>query len=754
MHAPERQGNFDRRDSRLAAFSRSRSPYVISALLFLSYVLTIYQISFSIFHSTGGTWPDDLIYFNALQDWLKSGSPLRGYTLQPSPYVLDFLLDRIIIFFTDDFERFAYAVSGIVAILFAGSFLTLGYAFCRDWRRAVVIALLSYTNLYLFLIPMRVRLHLFLPSHTFSSIATPVAIAMLAASLTSASRQVYIRWCVALSLLTAIIVLSDPILIADLIVPATMTCVWFGILLRTRISRLAFSVFTLCASAVFAMELMELCNVFFWPHRVDVYPPVFSMTDTGILQVNGNGGFFAILREKQFRGLLHLFEIAVLGSALWLWIQIRVYRARQPESQPIEKRRFQLMVMTAVGLFAAVTSFALPVLRGSFGTYYEWRYFLLSSMFLSFTVAAAITYAGFAAWSVLMTFVNIEQWWKRLSRIRPRFAAAMGIGLSGIVLFAAIGSCARNSIRVGDGRSPETPFFSCVARIMDKDHLHDGLASAYVAIMLRAGYASPQFRRESKVFQTTFTDTFSYLEPANNNLKWMSKELLQKEGGVDYVVFEGARDSPSMQNNIREVVGEPTAIETCPHPNSFAQSWSNASIWVYKDKTARDRLTNFVLWDNNRDIFFPSSQLGTLVIDPVIGAYSVAGEGGVRQGKRGWSRDTDHPIGRFLQTKPIFLPPGKYRAHICLSTNDRTSQEPLATAEVSWGGTVLLKQDVSRAGPEFVASFDLKGKGGPTSGNATLVTVFAGNVSDVAVCGLTIERYGRLGFFRPLAIFE
>ena len=147
MHVLERLENFDRRDSLLAGFSRLRLPYFILAMLFLSYVLTIYQISFSIFHGIWGILPDDLIYFNALQDWLHSGFSIRGYTLQPSPYLLEFLLDCLVVFFTDDFERFTYVVSGIVAICFAGSFLLLGYAYCRNWWRAAIISLLSYSNL-------------------------------------------------------------------------------------------------------------------------------------------------------------------------------------------------------------------------------------------------------------------------------------------------------------------------------------------------------------------------------------------------------------------------------------------------------------------------------------------------------------------------------------------------------------------------------------------------------------------------------
>jgi hypothetical protein len=73
---------------------------------------------------------------------------------------------------------------------------------------------------------------------------------------------------------------------------------------------------------------------------------------------------------------------------------------------------------------------------------------------------------------------------------------------------------------------------------------------------------------------------------------------------------------------------------------------------------------------------------------------------------------------------------------------------------VSWGGRILLREDVGRAERDFVTTFDLDTKGGSTSGDATLVTLFAGNVSDVEVCGLTIERYGRSGFFKPLAIFQ
>ena len=122
-----------------------------------------------------GTWPDDLLYFNALQDWQRSGSPIRGYTLLPSPYFLEFALDRILVFFTSDFELFAYVLSGIFAICLAGSFLLFGYVYCRDWRRAAIVSLLSYSCFYLFLIPIGIRLHVFLQNHTLASITTPAA---------------------------------------------------------------------------------------------------------------------------------------------------------------------------------------------------------------------------------------------------------------------------------------------------------------------------------------------------------------------------------------------------------------------------------------------------------------------------------------------------------------------------------------------------------------------------------------------------
>jgi hypothetical protein len=775
MPAHERLANFDRHTWRRAESSRLRAPFFISALLFLSYVLTIFHISFSAFYRIRGAWPDDLIYFNALQDWQHSGSPIRGYTLLPSPYFLEFALDRILVFFTSDFELFAYVLSGIFAICLAGSFLFFGYVYCREWRRAAVISLLSYSGFYLFLIPMGIRLHVFLQNHSLASITTPAAMAMLAVSLTSTSRRSYIGWCVALSLLTGISVFSDPLFLADFLVPGAMTCVLLAILPGTRLSRLALSGFALCASGAIAMVLLELCSVFFWPHRLGFYAPVFTITDTRVLHVNGNAGLFEFLLDKHHRNLLRLFVTAFFGAAIWWGMQIRAYCAGQQESQAIQKRRLARIVLTVAGLLATVTSVAMPALRGAIPSYYEWRYFLVASMFLSLAVGGAVTYAGFFAWSVLTTHVNNERWQARQRRLLDtidvmqviaastslrlaayafRFAAARGAVLSGVVLLFAIGFCAVNPIRVGDKRSPATPYLSCVAAVTEREKLHDGLASAYASVILRAGRAAPQFRHEGKTFQTSFTDLFSFLEPNNNNVRWMSNELLQKEGGLDYVIFEEGRDSPAAQDNIRQFVGEPAVIEVCPHPDNFEQDGYRTYIWVYKDSAARGRLTNLVSWDNNRDVFFPPSRLGTLVVDPVFGGYSVPGEGSMRQGRRGWTREADRQGGRFFQTKPIFLPPGKYRVHICLSTEDGTSPGPLATAEVSWGGNILLRRDAGGAEREFVATFDLNAQGGPTSGNATLVTLFAGNVSDVEVCGLTIERYGLGEFFRPLSIFE
>jgi hypothetical protein len=693
-----------------------------------------------------------------LQDWLRSGPSIRGYTLQPSPYILDLLLDRLVVLFTNDFERYVYVVSAVVSICFAGSLLLLGYAYCRDWRRAAVISLISYASLYLFLIPLRIYQHLFIPSHTFALIATPVAMAMLAASLTSDSRRSIIRWYAALSALTMIVVFSDPIFIADFIVPGAMACGLLAILPRTRVPRLALSGFVPCASGAIAMILLEACNVFFWPHRVDVYAPVFTITNTGDLQVNGNAGLFAIILDKRYRTFLRIFVIAFLGVALWWVAQFKAYCARPWEPQAIQKRRLELMAMTAVGLLATVTSVAMPALRGSFQTHYEWRYFLLASIFLSFGLGGAITYAGVAAWSLLTAHAN-----KHLSkRFLPRwptpvfrFAPALGVALSCGVFLITICYCAGNSTRLGDKHSTATPYLSCVSAVTKRENLHDGMASAYAASMLRAGRAAPQFRHSGKIFQTTFTDLFSYLEPANNNLKWMSRAALEKDGGVDYVIFEEGRDIPAAQDNIRRFVGEPALVATCPDPNNkLADGVHKTYIWVYRDSDARRRLTNLVLWDNNREVFFPSYRLGSLVVNPIFGAFSVPGEGSVLHGMRGWTRDTDRPEGRFFQTKPIYLPAGKYRAHICLSTNDRASKGPLATAEVSWGGKILFRQDVGQAKQDFIATFDLNTKGGPTSGNTTLVTLFAGKASDVEVCGLTIERYDRGEFFRPLSIFE
>ena len=280
----------------------------------------------------------------------------------------------------------------------------------------MIISLLSYSSLYLFLIPMGIRLHLFLPSTTFASITTPVAMAMLAVSLTSASRRSYIGWCVALALLTAINVFSDPIFIADFIVPGAMTCVLLAILPRTRLPRLALSGFALCVrrdrhGAVGTMQC------FSWPHRVDFYAPVFTLTNTRVLHVNGNAGLFEFILEKQHRNLLRLFVIAFFGAALWLGIQIRSYCAREQEFQAMQERRLARVVLTVAGLSATVTSVAMPVLRAAFQTPYEWRYFLVASMFLSLAVGGAIAYAGFSAWSVFVTYVNSERWRTQHNRL-------------------------------------------------------------------------------------------------------------------------------------------------------------------------------------------------------------------------------------------------------------------------------------------------------------------------------------------------
>lgn len=105
-------------------------------------------MSFSSYYSNYGIAPDDLLPFNALQDSLRSGSPIIGYALSPSPFFLEFVLDRTLVSFTEDFELFAYVLARIFSICLAGSFLLFGYVYSRDWRRAVVISLLSYPGFY------------------------------------------------------------------------------------------------------------------------------------------------------------------------------------------------------------------------------------------------------------------------------------------------------------------------------------------------------------------------------------------------------------------------------------------------------------------------------------------------------------------------------------------------------------------------------------------------------------------------------
>ena len=80
MHAHERLENFDRHGSRRAELSRLRSPFFILAILCIIYILIIFHISFSAFYRIQGIGPDDLLYFNAPQDWLRSGSPIRSGT--------------------------------------------------------------------------------------------------------------------------------------------------------------------------------------------------------------------------------------------------------------------------------------------------------------------------------------------------------------------------------------------------------------------------------------------------------------------------------------------------------------------------------------------------------------------------------------------------------------------------------------------------------------------------------------------------
>src|SRR4051812_34818992 len=96
---------------------RSRLASANVVVLCAAVTLRAFDAAYAAVRSVAAGSPDALLYYNMILTWSRHGDSPRGFTLTPSPYFIDLLLQLPLALAAPDFERFAYALALLYALL-------------------------------------------------------------------------------------------------------------------------------------------------------------------------------------------------------------------------------------------------------------------------------------------------------------------------------------------------------------------------------------------------------------------------------------------------------------------------------------------------------------------------------------------------------------------------------------------------------------------------------------------------------------
>lgn len=669
---------------------------------------------------------DSLIHYNMLLTWWRHGDSPRGYTLTPSPYFVDILLQLPLVFLAPDFERFSYALAATYALLLTGSlYLVMRIALDASCVVALAVACASLVAFYK-LAPFSLVLHSFIYNHTSEVFTTLGLVALAHAWFRPEARKRRYAPIVYVFLVAACIA-SSPFFIATYCIPTALAAAAVAGTAYLPWRRFAWFIGLTVLGSVVGLVALALISRYWWPIRGDRYFLTWWKS-------------YKLFKHTLVTepGLARLAWATAIGALVSIGLVIYGRWTRALRTPTIF-----LLAMFPAAVFACV---ALPIKRGGFSSGYELRYVLLPWLL------ATAFYAGVAATLIQ----RIGE--KLISKYRDRLPAAprwLGwtTALLGVVGLALLATC-HGPATVFETRSTTSPAIRCFADAERTGVLQDGIATPWMARYLNAARLAPSWRSPYVIVEILASDPPN-LHPQENNPLWFDGTYRGGRAKLNFLVTY-AMDEPVLAF-WRKALGPADRTISCPIPVDMRRDERQTfELWVYDREPALQTLEQIVMRNNLRSPFVPVVGATKMVIDPTWGMVSEPVDGELVAGRRAWRRGVHRDTGAMLTTGIMWLPSGRYRLAVDIAAIPQVpGAAPVAEVVVRMERR---KPDVARlpiaAGSHRVElEFEISNLGGPTSGDLMTAQVLPRAAESIEISGMTLTLIDLHGV-DPFRIFH
>jgi hypothetical protein len=652
---------------------------------------------------------DSLLHYHWLLSWWRHGDSMRGFTLTPSPYFFDLIVQFPIALVAGDFEVFAYAMSVAFALLIFVSLLSVMRVVLEG--RTLLASVITAAAMVVFyaVAPFSVVLHAFTYNHTSEVYSTLGLVALVFGWFRpGAPRRWYALPLYAVALMVCII--SSPFFIATYCIPIAIAGAAMLGTTHVTFRRLAWFLGVSVVGALAGMIVLAWISRYAWPVRGDQYNlsasdsyHAFSnllATDTGIGRTAKAVGFAAIASVAVFIVGRRTGKLG--GPALFLLVL------------------FPATVVSCV---------LLPMKRGALGGGYELRYLQLPWLL------ACTFYAVVGTWGIRALVLRLLR--GRLVSDNPLLAWSRVI----VPLSVAIALLAtmRGPLHMFDPASKTAETLRCVMAAEKTGGLKDGVALTYVARYVNAAKHASDWMSPHLVVQVHPASP-PVLNSGENNVLWFNDGFRHGKGQLNYVATHLFTDA--MLESVRTWIGPPDRTITCPTaPDWRVDGKATFEYWIWDRPEAQRRLTEMVIRDNYRSPFTPVVGARTMAIDLEWGAIADPPDGEFVRGHRVWRRGVHREGVAMAYVRPMFLPSGRYRVDIELTSVPHEVQEGNPVAEVSVRmdrkGELRhfsIKPGVTHAEFQFRAA----NLGGPTSGAWSWMTIVPAAAESIEISSITL----------------
>jgi hypothetical protein len=656
---------------------------------------------------------DSLVHYNMLLAWLRHGASPRGFTLTPSPYFIDMVVQLPVLWLAPDMESFSYWLACAYAILiFAGVYAVLRVGLACGPLIAAATAAAAMVGSYT-LAPQSVIVHAFIVNHTSEVFTTLGMLALVHAWFAPGAR--HRRYAPALYVLSvAACVTSSSFFIATYCVPSAIAAV--GLIGAGSVDRrrLAWFLGLGVIGALVGLVSIAAISRYAWPVRVDRYMGALRSYHVFHHTVHVEPG-----RRRAVWAVL----VAAIGS-----LALAVVGRR---------RRWNAGRMFLLAFFpaAVITCTGMPIARGAFDGGYAFRYVQLPWLLAMMFYASVLAHGAIAIVA-------------KIARPRPSWLpwSSAVLGIIGVAVIATRGG----ALTMYDAASLTSPTVRCVQDAERNAGLQDGLSTWWFARYVNAARHASAWRSPYVVVQL-LTTVPPIVDPRDNDLEWFDGSY---RGGatLNFLSTDGLDDA-ALQF-FRDRIGPPDQIVTCPAPRNYRPDPKPTfELWIYDHRDAQERLAEFVTRGNVTSRFAPIVPTKQVSVDLEWAAFrSYPFDSGLVGTHRVWhAGDGD----RVLRVEPMYLPSGRYSFDVELSTISQVAGGEGVAQIVIWqDNNGELARSVVTVGEKHArVTLDVHQHGGSTSGDLIVIDVVPGTAESIDVSAIVVTQLEAAGI-SPFQMFR